>query len=38
MREQLDLHLANLPYHQVFDNGSQVALISDMKSMQEQPS
>ncbi len=34
--EQLDLQRVDPTYHLVFDNGSQLALTSDMKSMQEQ--
>ena len=36
MREVLDLQRVDPTYHLVFDNGSQLALTSDMKSMQEQ--
>ena len=36
MREQLDLQRVDPTYHLVFDNGSQLALTSDMKSLQEQ--
>src|SRR5512143_2631107 len=36
MRERLDLQRVDPTYHLVFDNGSQLALTSDMKSMQEQ--
>jgi phytoene desaturase len=36
MREMLDLQRVDPTYHLVFDNGSQLALTSDMKSMQEQ--
>jgi phytoene desaturase len=36
MRELLDLQRVDPTYHLVFDNGSQLALTSDMKSMQEQ--
>jgi phytoene desaturase len=36
MHEQLDLRRVDPTYHLVFDNGSQLALTSDMKSMQEQ--
>ncbi len=35
MDEQLDLQRIDPTYHLVFDNGSQLALTSDMKSMQE---
>ena len=36
MREMLDLQRVDPTYHLVFDNGSQLALTSDMKSLQEQ--
>ncbi|MEW6400716.1 MAG: phytoene desaturase family protein [Chloroflexota bacterium] len=36
LRERLDLQRVDPTYHLVFDNGSQLALTSDMKSMQEQ--
>jgi len=36
MHEQLDLQRVDPTYHLVFDNGSQLALTSDMKSLQEQ--
>ena len=36
LRERLDLQRVDPTYHLVFDNGSQLALSSDMKSMQEQ--
>ena len=36
MRERLDLQRVDPTYHLVFDDGSQLALTSDMKSMQEQ--
>ena len=36
MREQLDLRRVDPTYHLVFDDGSQLALTSDMKSMREQ--
>jgi phytoene desaturase len=36
MREMLDLQRVDPTYHLVFDNGSQLALTSDMNSMQEQ--
>jgi phytoene desaturase len=36
MHEWLDLQRVDPTYHLVFDNGSQLALTSDMKSMQEQ--
>jgi phytoene desaturase len=36
MREMLDLQRVDPTYHLVFDNGGQLALTSDMKSMQEQ--
>ena len=36
MREALDLQRVDPTYHLVFDNGSQLALTSDMKSMREQ--
>jgi phytoene desaturase len=36
MRERLDLQRVDPGYHLVFDNGSQLALTSDMKSLQEQ--
>src|SRR5574339_49241 len=36
MHEQLDLHRVDPTYHLVFDDGSQLALTSDMKSMREQ--
>ncbi len=36
MREQLDLQRVDPTYHLVFDNGSQLALTSDIKSLQEQ--
>ncbi|MDD2695922.1 MAG: phytoene desaturase family protein [Anaerolineales bacterium] len=36
MRERLDLQRVDPTYHLVFDNGSQLTLTSDMKSMQEQ--
>ena len=36
MQELLDLQRVDPTYHLVFDNGSQLALTSDMKSMQEQ--
>ena len=36
MHELLDLQRVDPTYHLVFDNGSQLALTSDMKSMQEQ--
>jgi phytoene desaturase len=35
-REQLDLQRVDPTYHLVFDDGSQLALTSDMKSMREQ--
>jgi phytoene desaturase len=35
-RERLDLQRVDPTYHLVFDDGSQLALTSDMKSMQEQ--
>src|SRR5512139_3133495 len=36
MREHLNLQRVDPTYHLVFDNGSQLALTSDMKSLQEQ--
>ncbi len=36
MHEQLDLQRVDPTYHLVFDDGSQLALTSDMKSLQEQ--
>lgn len=36
MRDTLDLQRVDPTYHLVFDDGSQLALTSDMKSMQEQ--
>ncbi len=36
MRDMLDLQRVDPTYHLVFDDGSQLALTSDMKSMQEQ--
>ena len=36
LREQLDLQRVDPTYHVVFDDGSQLALTSDMKSMREQ--
>src|SRR5512136_1673812 len=36
MNERLDLQRVDPTYHLVFDDGSQLALTSDMKSMQEQ--
>jgi len=36
MRQQLDLQRVDPTYHLVFDNGSQLALTSDMQSMQKQ--
>ncbi len=36
MREMLDLQRVDPTYHLVFDDGSQLALTSDMKSMHEQ--
>src|SRR5512141_323406 len=36
MREMLDLQRVDPTYHLVFDDGSQLALTSDMKSLQEQ--
>lgn len=36
MRERLNLQRVDPTYHLVFDDGSQLALTSDMKSMQEQ--
>jgi len=36
MRERLDLQRVDPTYHLVFDNGSQLALTSDMKSLQAQ--
>jgi phytoene desaturase len=36
LHEQLDLLRVDPTYHLVFDNGSRLALTSDMKSMQEQ--
>src|SRR5687767_9935086 len=36
MLEMLDLQRVDPTYHLVFDNGSQLALTSDMKSMQQQ--
>ncbi len=36
MREMLDLQRVDPTYHLVFDDGSQLALTSDLKSMQEQ--
>ena len=36
LHEQLDLQRVDPTYHLVFDDGSQLALTSDMKSMQEQ--
>ncbi len=36
MRDVLDLRRVDPTYHLVFDDGSQLALTSDMKSMQEQ--
>src|SRR5574342_1437363 len=35
-REMLDLQRVNPTYHLVFDDGSQLALTSDLKSLQEQ--
>ena len=35
-REMLDLKRVDPTYHLVFDDGRQLALTSDMKSMQEQ--
>src|SRR5512134_1329383 len=36
LREQLDLQRVDPTYHLVFDDGSQLALTSDTKSMREQ--
>lgn len=36
MHERLDLQRVDPTYHLIFDNGSQLALTSDMKSLQEQ--
>ena len=36
VREMLDLQRVDPTYHLIFDDGSQLALTSDMKSMQEQ--
>src|SRR5512143_4146089 len=36
MHERLNLQCVDPTYHLVFDNGSQLALTSDMKSMQKQ--
>ncbi|MGB7537907.1 MAG: FAD-dependent oxidoreductase, partial [Anaerolineales bacterium] len=36
MRERLELQRVDPSYHLVFDDGSRLALTSDMKSMQEQ--
>src|SRR5512136_758711 len=36
MNERLDLQRVDPTYHLVFDNGSQLALTSDLKSLQEQ--
>ena len=36
MNERLDLQRVDPTYHLVFDNGSQLSLTSDLKSMQEQ--
>jgi phytoene desaturase len=36
MRERLDLQRVDPTYHLVFDNGSQLTLTSDVKSLQEQ--
>jgi len=36
MHERLDLQRVDPTYHLVFDNGSQLALTSDLKSLQEQ--
>src|SRR5215211_1875717 len=36
LRERLDLQRVDPTYHLVFDNGSQLALTSDLQSMQEQ--
>jgi phytoene desaturase len=36
LREMLELQRVDPTYHLVFDNGSKLALTSDMKSMQEQ--
>src|SRR5512134_2836095 len=36
LREQLDLQRVDPTYHVVFDDGSQLALTSDTKSMREQ--
>ena len=36
LRERLELQRVDPTYHLVFDNGKQLALTSDMKSMQEQ--
>jgi phytoene desaturase len=36
MRERLDLQRVDPTYHLIFDDGSQLALTSDLKSMQEQ--
>ncbi|HLO16516.1 MAG TPA: FAD-dependent oxidoreductase, partial [Anaerolineales bacterium] len=36
LREMLNLQRVDPTYHLVFDNGSQLALTSDMKSMQKQ--
>jgi phytoene desaturase len=36
LREQIELIRVDPTYHLVFDNGSQLALTSDMKSLQEQ--
>src|SRR5512143_309055 len=36
LHEQLDLQRVDPTYHLVFDDGSQLALTSDMRSLQEQ--
>src|SRR5512136_1461406 len=36
LHERLDLQRVDPTYHLVFDNGSQLALTSDLKSLQEQ--
>ncbi len=36
LRERLQLERVDPTYHLVFDNGSQLALTSDMKSLEEQ--
>src|SRR5512141_231899 len=36
MRERLDLQRVDPTYHLVFDDGSQIALTSDMESMRQQ--